>query len=42
MSLKQWPDQPFNQTVYPRSPGFFKLCATVQGQTGCLGVEVIP
>jgi len=42
VSLKQWPDQPFNQTVYPRSPGFFKLCATVQGQTGCLGVEVIP
>jgi hypothetical protein len=42
VSLKQWPDQPFNQTVYPRTPGFFKLCATVQGQTGCLGVEVIP
>lgn len=42
VSLKQWPDQPFNQTVYPRTPGFFKLCATVQGQTGCLGVEVVP
>jgi hypothetical protein len=42
VNLAQWPDQPFNQTVYPRTPGFFKLCATVQGQTGCLGVEVVP
>jgi hypothetical protein len=42
VSLRQWPDQPFNQTVSPRNPGAFKLCATVQGTTGCLGVEVIP
>jgi hypothetical protein len=42
VSLRPWPDQPFNQTVSPHTPGYFKLCATVQGQTGCLGIDVVP
>jgi hypothetical protein len=42
VSLREWPDEPFNLTVMPRTPGFFKICASVQGLTGCLGVEVIP
>jgi hypothetical protein len=40
--LRQWPDQPFNQTVFPVAPGFFKICATVSGVSGCQGIEVIP
>ncbi len=40
--LRQWPDQPFNQTVYPVALGFFKICATVMGVTGCQGIEVVP
>jgi hypothetical protein len=42
VSLRQWPDQPFNQTVHPVAPGFFKLCANVQGVSDCVGIEVVP
>jgi hypothetical protein len=42
VSLHQWPDQPFNQTVHPVAPGFFKLCASVQGVSDCVGIEVVP
>jgi hypothetical protein len=42
VNLRQWPDQPFNQTVYTVAPGFFKLCATVQGVSGCVGISVVP
>jgi hypothetical protein len=28
--------------VHPEAPGFFKLCATVQGVSGCVGIEVVP
>jgi hypothetical protein len=42
VSLRQWPQQSFNQTVHPVSPGFFKLCASVQGVSNCVGIEVVP
>jgi hypothetical protein len=42
VNLRQWPEQPFNQTVYPVAPGFFKLCARVQGVSDCVGIEVVP
>jgi len=42
VSLQQWPDQPFNQTVHPVAPGFIKLCAIVQGVSGCVGIEIVP
>jgi hypothetical protein len=42
VKLRQWPEQPFNQTVYTVAPGFFKICATVSGVSGCQGIEVVP
>jgi hypothetical protein len=42
VSLRQWPEQPFNQTLHPVAPGFFKLCANVQAVWGCVGIEVVP
>ena len=42
VGLRPWPDEPFNQTVQPVALGAFKLCATVQGVTGCMAAEVVP
>ena len=42
VSLRQWPDVPFNLTVHPEALGFFKLCATVQGVSACVGIETVP
>ena len=33
--------QPFNKYLKGLDPGGFKLCATVQGITGCLNGEVL-
>ena len=38
----QWPDQPFNVNISPRNPGPLKICATIQGVTGCLDGAVVP
>jgi hypothetical protein len=42
VNVRPWPEQPFNQTVYPLAPGFFKICATVSGVSSCQGIEVVP
>jgi hypothetical protein len=42
LSLRQWPQEPFNQTVHPVALGFSKLCASVQGVSSCVGIEVVP
>jgi hypothetical protein len=35
-------DEPFNRVIYPLSVGYFKVCATVLGKTGCMRGNVTP
>jgi hypothetical protein len=42
ITTRQWPDVPFNETLYAQTTGMFRICATVQGVTGCLRGEFIP
>jgi hypothetical protein len=41
VDLSDFPGQPFNKYVKGLDPGFFSLCATVQGVKGCLRGEVL-
>ena len=42
VEIHEFPNQPFNMYVKGLDPGGFRLCATVQGITGCLNGEVLP
>jgi hypothetical protein len=41
VGVRGWAE-PYNLTLMPRAPGFFKICAVVQDYTGCVGVEITP
>jgi len=42
IAARQWPDVPFNQTLFAQKVGNFRICATVQSVTGCLRGDFIP
>ena len=41
VALDQWDSQKFNLMVHPSGPGPVKICATVQGVSGCLSGQVL-
>jgi hypothetical protein len=41
VDVSDFPGQPFNKYVKGLDPGFFSLCATVQGVKGCLRGQVL-